>query len=94
MRTEPRRLDDADIQGCKHVAFLWSHWGNLVGSKVFLQWDGRLSKDEANGFTGPILFYFFCCPSFTINCQPIIVVKRSQMILFDHKDFIKLTIRQ
>lgn len=94
VRTEPRRLDDAflaDIQGCKHVAFLWSHWGNLV----FLQWDGRLSKDKANGFTGPILFYFFCCrSSFTINCQPIIVVKRSQRILFDHKDFLKLTIRQ
>lgn len=34
---------------CGHTGVIW------LGSK-----GARLSKDKANGFTGPILFHFFC----------------------------------
>lgn len=75
---------------CGHTGVIW------LGARYFYSGMEDFQRTRLMDLLAPSYFIlFFCCrSSFTINCQPIIVVKISQMILFDHKDFIKLTIRQ
>lgn len=74
---------------CGHTGVIW------LGARHFYSGMEDFQRTRLMDLLAPSYFILFCCrSSFTINCQPIIVVKRSQMILFDHKDFIKLTIRQ